>query len=515
MSVKLVLIKNNSKDNFGIVQVRIIENSEVRRRSLKIKVTEAEWEKYFDQEKQRFKKLKGFPEADIYNQTITEYLKGLQSVGNDLELIPDDKKLFLKYWKQLIKTTENHGTAIKHQVVINKLLKYLGTHGKTDIPFKEITAFLLRDLRLYLKTSKDPKSLSNNSINHYLKVIKSIINHAQKDGYYNYIINPFASMTFTKEKILKRVLNEDDLERLINRKIEDQKIDMARKMFLFQLFGNGMRASDIILLRWNNIDNRRIKYRMFKTDEPMNVPINLNMNMILTDILGKEARYKDMIEKMTHDITEDDKVVGLTLKDLDERLKEIAVRKEILDQSLIIKLRDSSKYLELNGYYLAIESERIFRQLLTAKEELLNYIDLTFGQGMMGAISNQKRNPIDFIFPILKNEEFKNIDAKNDFSKITIQQYKTIKHAIIVYDRKLKLVSEGCKIDLPLSSHIARHSYTNLLLNMDNVNLYDISQSLGHKNITATENYIQSGFSSKKIDYLNKSLDRKHRPLLG
>ena len=46
---------------------------------------------------------------------------------------------------------------------------------------------------------------------------------------------------------------------------------------------------------------------------------------------------------------------------------------------------------------------------------------------------------------------------------------------------------------------------------MDNVNLYDISQSLGHKNITITQNYIQSVFNSKNIDYLNKDLDKKHR----
>ena len=43
------------------------------------------------------------------------------------------------------------------------------------------------------------------------------------------------------------------------------------------------------------------------------------------------------------------------------------------------------------------------------------------------------------------------------------------------------------------------------------VNLNNITQSLGHKNITITLNYIQSGFNNKKIDYLNKNLDKKHR----
>jgi integrase len=61
-----------------------------------------------------------------------------------------------------------------------------------------------------------------------------------------------------------------------------------------------------------------------------------------------------------------------------------------------------------------------------------------------------------------------------------------MKHATIVYNRKLKKVGAACKIETILSSHVSRHSFTNLLLNMDNVNLYDISQSLGHKNITIT-----------------------------
>ena len=125
--------------------------------------------------------------------------------------------------------------------------------------------------------------------------------------------------------------------------------------------------------------------------------------------------------------------------------------------------------------------------------------------------AKRKRPADDFMFPVLKNEDFKNIDGNNDFTKITMDQYKKLKNTIIVYDRKLKLVGQACKIDTPLSSHVSRHSFTNLLLNMDNVNLYDISQSLGHKNITITDNYLKSGFNNRKIDYINKNLDGKHR----
>ena len=52
------------------------------------------------------------------------------------------------------------------------------------------------------------------------------------------------------------------------------------------------------------------------------------------------------------------------------------------------------------------------------------------------------------------------------------------------------------------SSHVSWQLFTNLLLNMGNVNLNDISQSLGLKNITITENYIQASYNNKNIDYL-------------
>ncbi len=508
---KIVLIKNNSKDKFGIIQVRTIEGSKVQRRSLKIKLNESDWKKHFDKDKQRFKAVKTFTNGEKYNKIISDFLKELASVGNDVELLPDDKKSFMSYWHRYIKTTENHGTSIKHQVVLNKLRKYLNTKGKADLLFKDITPFFIRELRVHLKMVKDPKSLSNNSINHYLKVIKSIINHAQKDGYYNYIINPFTSINFSKEKIEKAVITDEELINLLNTPIEDANIDMARKMFLFQLFCNGMRISDLLLLRWNNVDdNRRLKYKMFKTDEPMDLPININMSLTLADILGKENRYADIIKNTTQNIVEDGKEIDLTIKQIDERLSKISVKEDTLLRLDLIKIKNDPNYINLEGYFFELKNEKLFLQLMKAKDELFSSIDLVFTHSLMGAIRKQKK-PIDFIFPGLKTKKFEDIDGKNDFTKISVEQYKAIKNATIVYDRKLKLVGEICKIKTNLSSHVSRHSYTSLLLNMDNVNLYDISQSLGHKNITITQNYIQSGFNNKKIDYLNKDLDKKHR----
>jgi hypothetical protein len=194
MTIKVVFIKQGKKEIKGTVYVRTIEHSITTRRSLSIHVTESQWDNYFNTTTERFRKNKNFPLSESYNNTIDTYLRDLNKVGNDIQLLPDNKKSFISYWNTYISTTDNHGTSIKHKVVLSKLKKYLTSIRKKDLFFIDITPLFVRELRMYLTRSKDPKTLSNNSVNHYLKVIKSIINHAQTDEYYKYVHNPFASL---------------------------------------------------------------------------------------------------------------------------------------------------------------------------------------------------------------------------------------------------------------------------------------------------------------------------------
>jgi integrase len=490
--------------------VRKIENSKVTKRSLEIDLSEIHFNKFFNTKTQRFRKDKSFSNGNNYNDIIDIFFENLKTFNNDLEIVPNNRKSFVGYWERLIQTTENHGSKIKHQVILNKLTKYLISVTKNDLLFKEITPQFIRELRLYLVTTKDPKRLGTNSVNHYLKVIKSIINHAQKDGYYIYIIHPFLSISFKNEQKTKGVITEKELGFLQETYIEDPIIDLARKMFLFQLFSNGLRVSDLLLLRWNNlVEGGRLKYKMFKTDELISIPININISLILAELLNKKDRYNQLIENLTTSVYLNGEEVKLTISQIEDHISKVAGRIENLSGLDVHKVENNQNLIQMGGYFYEQKNQSKFIHLIKSKEELISLIDLAFTTSLMGA--KNKKKQIDFVFPVLKNNEFNNVDSNNDFTKITEAQYKKIKHATIFYNRKLKIVAEICRVDTNLSSHVARHSFTNLLLNMDNVNLYDISQSLGHKTITITQNYIQSGFNNKKIDYLNRDMANKHR----
>jgi site-specific recombinase XerD len=103
----------------------------------------------------------------------------------------------------------------------------------------------------------------------------------------------------------------------------------------------------------------------------------------------------------------------------------------------------------------------------------------------------------------LRNEDFKDI-IKEDFSRLSAEQYKKFQSFRAYYNKLLKLVSKQANINKNLTSHIARHSYASLMLELgENINLFDLMTSLGHQRLATTQTYIQR-LSNKKIDQLNK-----------
>ena len=525
-SIKIVPITNKTNpDNFDLY-VRTIEGREnISKRSLKITVTKKQFDSYFDNEVQRFKENQRFPKYNEYNNKIQEYLKELNKYGDDLQSIPDKQKSFIGYWESCIEDYTNHGTKLKHKIVLNKIKKYLTSLNKTDLFFEEINSVLIKKLRSHLLSVKDPKILSENTVNHYLKVMKSIINQSTSDDYYYYVKSPFVGIKFssTSKRVKKQqVLTESETTLLINTPIKDVKLDSIRDYFLFQVFSNGMRVSDLFLLRWNNIQNNRINYVMFKTKTVMNIPININTGIILSKRLSGQLNYEDIVkqEKIMF-VMEDEgnEIFEIGLKKLNKLILDIQitpvsynklVNKRIFENNKKLK-RNVGELVDYKGYEIDQDNSKV-KKLIDLRETLLTNIENRFLSELFERVNEEKiKNKNSFIFPFLPNVKYHDINDENDFSKISEEQYMMINKKTIVYDRNLKQLQKCLGIETVLTSHVSRHSFTNLLLRLKNVNLYDIQQSLGHSSIKITENYLTSHFNLEKLDYLNEQLTRQHR----
>ncbi|SFE33898.1 Site-specific recombinase XerD [Pedobacter antarcticus] len=69
------------------------------------------------------------------------------------------------------------------------------------------------------------------------------------------------------------------------------------------------------------------------------------------------------------------------------------------------------------------------------------------------------------------------------------------------YNTYLKELSEICNIGKPLNSHLARHIFADIMLNVLNFPLEGVSKMLGHKNIRTTQRYarVKKSRISKKM----------------
>jgi integrase len=116
-----------------------------------------------------------------------------------------------------------------------------------------------------------------------------------------------------------------------------------------------------------------------------------------------------------------------------------------------------------------------------------------------------KYNSKEYLF-----KDYINSNLFNDYDKRThfnLLQYKHYKVLIVRYNNNLKELCKKLDLSEIVSSHNSRHTFTNQMLKLPNVNVNDIRMMLGHSNLQTTQSYLTLGFKSEK----NKNLQKEYR----
>jgi hypothetical protein len=122
----------------------------------------------------------------------------------------------------------------------------------------------------------------------------------------------------------------------------------------------------------------------------------------------------------------------------------------------------------------------------------------------------KEKRPLDFVFPLLKNEDFIDIIADDGFSIVDIKQQNILRRTTVFFNNNLSKICNILKIS-KITSHYARNSFGSLLLAIKgdkSVDLYSLMNAMGHANIKQTVDYIQN-LSNEGKDNLTKSLSDK------
>jgi site-specific recombinase XerD len=204
--------------------------------------------------------------------------------SNEYDITPLHKQQidFIAFYQNYI---DNY-TKKDNRVVEASLKKFKDFMKDSEIESlttKQIDESLVHDFKSYLEDNLNGESPAN-----YFKKFKMLLKYGLRKKIFT--TNPAQDITIKKkESIKKEILTNEEIKLLATTPITNEEIKRA---FLFSLF-TGLRYSDIINLKWENIDfkNTMLKIKQQKTANA----VTLELHTTALNILGNPASTKGYI----------------------------------------------------------------------------------------------------------------------------------------------------------------------------------------------------------------------------
>lgn len=285
-------IELNNKPNKGSNEYTLLLRVTVNRKHSRLKLDHAIEKKHFNPTPKQNKYIRNtHPKHATINADIDDIIQKAKQAVKDL----DQEKKFItaasikQRMKQVnysniieyaysVKLTmeENHqvGSSKKYKTLINRLTEY---HGSDQLLFGEVTPSFLEKFHRFLIS----KGNSETTASKYLETLRTIFRKATSAGLTDQIANPFTNYSIKRGPVNKARLSEEEITSIIELDLpETSLIWHVRNAFLFSFYCAGIRASDILQLKWSNIVNGRLAYQMQKTkrihtlklhDKPLNI----------------------------------------------------------------------------------------------------------------------------------------------------------------------------------------------------------------------------------------------------
>ena len=487
MKIQLCLWPKQDRFKKYPLKIRITEN----RKSKYISIGYAIKKEFWNAGKNSVRTT--YPNYIFLDNLIQEKLNEAETLApRHIDIQTNTQLSFIQYFETHIKNLEV-GKKIadkkKHSVVLEHLKNFLrATYNREDMMFKEISGELLQQIVYYFEGMK----LTKNTQNGYFKKVKHLYYQAINNNLFAPVKNPFDSFDNKTSKPKNKSLTFIEFKGLelfnpyqflnkgfqINKNIVDisviNELNTLRNIFVFQFYCYGIRVSDLLLLKWDNINNGKIVYRMRKTNKVKTIKLN-----------------NFLIEKLRFFLPVDKKIFFLSK------------RQNILDVELLNSLNLIEKNTLLNNLLKTKKSKYLIEQVETKekilfketyyKENNINYETLTNIYNGLSLDPIEKNN---YILPFLTDKDKQNILNSNAENSDLIIHH-IIQSKTTLYNRALKQLNSffldmnGQLIKTTLTSHLPRHSYTSISLSLG-LDVFTISESLGHSDIKTTQNYIHT-----------------------
>ena len=189
----------------------------------------------------------------------------------------------------------------KYCGLINKLDAFRKKRRMSDITIADLTVDLLTRFDNFLhkwENEREPgKLLHPNTIEVQFNILRTLVHRAIEVGIMEASKDPFLVFKYKGVKTTKEKLDDDEMERIINLELEKGTLIWhCKNYFLFSYYCAGIRAADLIQLRWGNVTGSgRLHYQMGKNHKERDLLLVEQAVEILKHYHREDAKPTDYI----------------------------------------------------------------------------------------------------------------------------------------------------------------------------------------------------------------------------
>lgn len=189
----------------------------------------------------------------------------------------------------------------KYCGLINKLDTFRKKRRMPDITVEDLTVDLLTRFDNFLhkwENEREPgKLLHPNTIEVQFNILRTLVHRAIEVGIMEASKDPFLVFKYKGVKTIKEKLSEEEMSRIIALELEEGSLIWhCKNYFLFSYYCAGIRAADLIQLRWRNItESGRLHYQMGKNHKDRDLVLVEQALEILRHYHTDEAKPDDYI----------------------------------------------------------------------------------------------------------------------------------------------------------------------------------------------------------------------------
>ena len=506
-SVIPVLWPRKDKNGLYPIKIRITENRKSSYVAVDVSIKKTDWSDH-----KRLVKTSN-PDCQLINDRIVSMTEELES--SNLPTAPKKSKdgFFLDYLQLKIgqKREGNKFFSTKrYQSLYYHLLKFTNNQPIyfTDIN-KDFVVRFTTYLEKNIKSRTDRGEASVNTVVNYLKVFKTILNHAIKDEVITGV-NPIPSHLIPSKKKIKKVpLNTRQIWKLNEIKPNDPKLTKgmydALNVFMFSFWSRGLRISDVLHLKYKHFTNGYFTVVMEKTEEIVYIPLTINnVERIMPYLLDIHPVFdwdRKKFIRFSPEVGEDEQFIYSnskeelfnlhssylgSLRDLHVLLKDrvdfynnkvkFENRKKIyFHEDFEFDSREMMKFFKKSE---DIEEKMVYSNYLRDREIYLEFCKKFFYKFCLDIKRADKAE--EYVFPFLRGHSHLR----------GFQMGQKISSATALINKNLYKISE--RFEIPkFTTHFARHTFTSTS-KMMGVDIYDLRNWLGHTSVKNTEVYVNT-----------------------